>query len=349
MDAENIPLQHFGERLRVRISKVFPTLTAFCAASSMPYRSLQQYLSGETLPSAEVIVRVAAHLDTNIHWLMTGQGVADIPKGSLQVLQNGMVVLIQRARIGSPCNAKLADVQPVMDSTDLDWRSEAHDAGVRAEEAEARAREIEAKADVRVVALEAEIRELKREDALARSEEVSMARGLGLEHVALMALRGTQELTWKVIVTMHESEQPVTFEHLAAAVHADSTQKLKELKAELMILEREGIVSGEGESERLYQLRKTSTLVRARASGDLGQAAGEFLRSFVREILPATMESQGYFTRIVAKIPKARVQEVTRNLRAEVFNLLEQAEKSGDDGEEDVCVLLGIRAPHQPA
>lgn len=69
-------MSDFPSRLRFAISNYVPgaiSYKSFAALIDLPYRTLQNYLSGERSPNLEALEKFARN-GINIHWLVTGEG-----------------------------------------------------------------------------------------------------------------------------------------------------------------------------------------------------------------------------------------------------------------------------------
>lgn len=69
-------MSDFSSRLRFAISNYVPgamSYKSFAALIDLPYRTLQNYLSGERSPNLEALEKFAKN-GINIHWLVTGEG-----------------------------------------------------------------------------------------------------------------------------------------------------------------------------------------------------------------------------------------------------------------------------------
>lgn len=62
------------ERLRQTILSKNKTLRDFSDESSIPYTTLQQYLSGSRKPGLDALNSIKTHLSISIDWLLTGDG-----------------------------------------------------------------------------------------------------------------------------------------------------------------------------------------------------------------------------------------------------------------------------------
>lgn len=62
------------ERLKSAIFDASFTIKKFSELTSVPYRTLQGYLSGNRDPGANNLQLMAPHLGVSLHWLLTGEG-----------------------------------------------------------------------------------------------------------------------------------------------------------------------------------------------------------------------------------------------------------------------------------
>lgn len=63
-----------GKRLRLAIDASNLKVKGFSELTEIPYRSLQQYLSEDRSPAADVLTKICAQTNIDINWLLTGQG-----------------------------------------------------------------------------------------------------------------------------------------------------------------------------------------------------------------------------------------------------------------------------------
>ena len=63
-----------ADRLREAMKARSMTLRAVGEASGIPYRSLQNYMSGNQSPGAEPLLKLREALHISIDWLLTGEG-----------------------------------------------------------------------------------------------------------------------------------------------------------------------------------------------------------------------------------------------------------------------------------
>ena len=61
-------------RLKFLIGKLNLKITDFAKKTGIPYRTLQNYLSGERQPSAENLQKIAICFNIDLNWLLTGEG-----------------------------------------------------------------------------------------------------------------------------------------------------------------------------------------------------------------------------------------------------------------------------------
>lgn len=62
------------DRLKILINKLGLKIVDFSRKTGIPYRTLQNYLSGQRSPSTENLQKITAQLGANINWLLTGEG-----------------------------------------------------------------------------------------------------------------------------------------------------------------------------------------------------------------------------------------------------------------------------------
>lgn len=70
----------FSDRIRLVLGRRDMTLKDLERASGIPYRSLQNYMSGALLPGAENLSKLREALQVNVDWLLTGAGRSAIPQ-----------------------------------------------------------------------------------------------------------------------------------------------------------------------------------------------------------------------------------------------------------------------------
>ena len=70
----------FQERLKLLIEKLGLSIKDFAKATGIPYRTVQYYLSGKTIPGADKLEKMCAKFGININWLLTGEGEMFIKK-----------------------------------------------------------------------------------------------------------------------------------------------------------------------------------------------------------------------------------------------------------------------------
>lgn len=78
-----------GNRLRAAIEQQGGSIKDFSRRSGIPYRTLQNYLSGERLPGADALVQIARQ-GIDVNWMLTGESlgkVIDNEKNSVEAMQ----------------------------------------------------------------------------------------------------------------------------------------------------------------------------------------------------------------------------------------------------------------------
>ena len=66
--------REIADRLRVALARLGMTMAELSKKSGMPYRSIQNYLSGKQNPGAEALIKIKEALGVNIDWILTGVG-----------------------------------------------------------------------------------------------------------------------------------------------------------------------------------------------------------------------------------------------------------------------------------
>lgn len=77
------PHSQIGTRLRTELDRRSISIREFSEICSIPYRSAQAYLRGESLPGAEALSNIATGLRISLDWLVLGIGKSGIDGRSL--------------------------------------------------------------------------------------------------------------------------------------------------------------------------------------------------------------------------------------------------------------------------
>lgn len=62
------------KRLKLVIDSKGLNIKGFSEATSIPYRTVQNYLLEERAPNMESLLKMASTMEINLHWLITGEG-----------------------------------------------------------------------------------------------------------------------------------------------------------------------------------------------------------------------------------------------------------------------------------
>lgn len=67
-------IMSISERLKQVINEKGLNIKGFSEATAIPYRSVQNYLLEDRDPNVESLSKMAASMNINLHWLITGEG-----------------------------------------------------------------------------------------------------------------------------------------------------------------------------------------------------------------------------------------------------------------------------------
>lgn len=73
-------MSHIGERMHAVLYKHKLLLKQASEYAEIPYRSLQNYISGKQQPGTDALLKFHRAFDVNLNWLLTGEGVQEVEK-----------------------------------------------------------------------------------------------------------------------------------------------------------------------------------------------------------------------------------------------------------------------------
>lgn len=107
-------MSHIGERMQQVLNEHKMSLKQASEYAEIPYRSLQNYVSGKQLPGADALVRFHKALNVDLNWLLTGDGLQELEAPSsiglneelLQQIIEGVESLLNKKRKVLPLDKK---------------------------------------------------------------------------------------------------------------------------------------------------------------------------------------------------------------------------------------------------
>jgi transcriptional regulator with XRE-family HTH domain len=88
-------MQNFvSNRLKLLIDVLGLNLKEFSKATGIPYRTLQEYLYGKSLPGSENLIKIYTKFSVNLNWLLTGEGEMFLKKSEVIDIKDAPLINI---------------------------------------------------------------------------------------------------------------------------------------------------------------------------------------------------------------------------------------------------------------